>query len=195
MKVILIEKVKNLGNIGQIVSVAEGFARNFLLPRKFALVADDKNSNVLKDRQKALSKKIAAEQSDANAIKKKLDGITIEMIKKVGQNGKLFGSVTTLDVSNELLTKGINVERRLISIDGSVKAIGSYDCKAKLFGNDVVANFKLKVIIDPVQAEELKKEAAEAAKRNADKKKAKAEAEAKAIADAEAEQAARDAEL
>ena len=190
MKVILIEKVKNLGNIGQIVSVAEGFARNYLLPRRFALVADSKNENVLKDRQKALAKKIQAEQAEAQAIKKKLDGTTVEMIKKVGQNGKLFGSVTTQDVSKELEAKSILVERRLITIDGAVKSIGTYDCKARLFGNDVVANFKLKISIDPVQAEELKKEAAEAAKRNADKKKAKADAEAKAKADAEAEAAA-----
>ncbi len=194
MKVILLEKVKNVGNIGQIVSVAEGFARNFLLPRKFALVADEKNSNVMKDRQKALSKKIEAEQAGAVAIKKKLDGTTIEMIKKVGQNGKLFGSVTTLDVSKELETKGIHVERRLITIEGSVKSVGTYDCKARLFGNDVVANFKLKISIDPVQAEELKKAAAEAAKRNAEKKAAKAAAEAAAKAAAEAEAAAQNAE-
>ncbi len=194
MKVILLEKVKNVGNIGQIVSVAEGFARNFLLPRKFALVADEKNSNVMKDRQKALSKKIEAEQAGAVAIKKKLDGTTIEMIKKVGQNGKLFGSVTTLDVSKELESKGIHVERRLITIEGSVKSVGTYDCKARLFGNDVVANFKLKISIDPVQAEELKKAAAEAAKRNAEKKAAKAAAEAAAKAAAEAEAAAQNAE-
>ncbi len=194
MKVILLEKVKNVGNIGQIVSVAEGFARNFLLPRKFALVADEKNSNVMKDRQKALSKKIEAEQAGAVAIKKKLDGTTVEMIKKVGQNGKLFGSVTTLDVSKELESKGIHVERRLITIEGSVKSVGTYDCKARLFGNDVVANFKLKISIDPVQAEELKKAAAEAAKRNAEKKAAKAAAEAAAKAAAEAEAAAQNAE-
>lgn len=194
MKVILLEKVKNLGNIGQIVTVAEGFARNFLMPRKLALVADEKNSNVLKDRQKALSKKIAAEQAGALTIKSKLDGLTLEMIKKVGQNGKLFGSVTTLDISKELETKGIHVERRAISVDGTIKSMGTYDCKARLFGNDVVANFKLKIMIDPVQAEELKKAQAEAAKRNADKKKAKADAEAAAKAAAEAELAANNAE-
>ncbi|MFP5458278.1 MAG: 50S ribosomal protein L9 [Bacteriovoracia bacterium] len=194
MKVILLEKVKNLGNIGQIVTVAEGFARNFLMPRKLALVADEKNSNVLKDRQKALSKKIAAEQAGAITIKSKLDGLTLEMIKKVGQNGKLFGSVTTLDISKELETKGIHVERRAITVDGTIKSMGTYDCKARLFGNDVVANFKLKIMIDPVQAEELKKAQAEAAKRNADKKKAKADAEAAAKAAAEAELAANNAE-
>lgn len=194
MKVILLEKVKNLGNIGQIVQVAEGFARNFLLPRKFALVADGKNSNVLKDRQKALGKKIQAEQAGAVAIKGKLEGLTIEIIKKVGQNGKMFGSVTTQDVSKELETKGIAVERRLITIEGSAKNLGTFDCKARLFGNDVVANFKIKVMIDPAQAEELKKQQAEAAKRNADKKAAKIAAEAAAKAAEEADAAARAAE-
>lgn len=194
MKVILLEKVKNLGNIGQIVSVAEGFARNFLLPRKFALVADGKNSNVLKDRQKALGKKIQAEQAGAVAIKGKLDGLTLDIIKKVGQNGKMFGSVTTQDVSKELETKGIQVERRLITIEGSAKNLGTFDCKARLFGNDVVANFKIKVMIDPAQAEELKKQQAEAAKRNADKKAAKIAAEAAAKAAEEADAAARAAE-
>ncbi len=194
MKVILLEKVKNVGTIGQIVSVAEGFARNFLMPRKLALVADEKNSNVLKDRQKALAKKIQAEQAGAVAIKAKLDGLTVEMIKKVGQNGKLFGSVTTLDVSKELEAKGILVERRAIVIEGAAKSMGTFDCKARLFGNDVVANFKLKIMIDPVQAEELKKAAAEAAKRNAEKKAAKAAAEAAAKAAEEADLAARAAE-
>ena len=194
MKVILLEKVKNLGNIGQIVQVAEGFARNFLLPRKFALVADDKNANVLKDRQKALGKKIQAEQAGAVAIKGKLEGLTLDIIKKVGQNGKMFGSVTTQDVSKELETKGIHVERRLITIEGSAKNLGTFDCKARLFGNDVVANFKIKVMIDPAQAEELKKQQAEAAKRNADKKAAKIAAEAAAKAAEEADAAARAAE-
>lgn len=194
MKVILLEKVKSLGNIGEIVTVAEGFARNYLLPRKFALVADSKNSNVLKDKQKALGKKVAEEKASAEAIKKKLEGTTIELIKKVGLNGKIFGSVTSQDISAELEKKGIHVERRLLTIDGSVKSLGTYDAKAKLFGNEVVANFKVKVAIDAAQAEELKKQQAEAAKRNADKKAAKIAAEAKAKADAEAALAANNEE-
>jgi large subunit ribosomal protein L9 len=190
MKVILLEKVKALGNIGEIVNVAEGFARNFLLPRKFALVADAKNANVLKDKQKALAKKVSEERAGAEAIKKKLEGTTIELIKKVGLNGKIFGSVTSADVSKELESKGIHIERRLITIEGAVKSLGTYDVKAKLFGNDVVSSFKLKVTIDAAQAEELKRQQAEAAKRNADKKKAKADAEAAAKAAEEAALAA-----
>lgn len=190
MKVILLEKVKSLGNIGEIVNVAEGFARNYLMPRKLALVADAKNANVLKDKQKALGKKVAEEKASAEAIKKKLEGTTIELIKKVGLNGKIFGSVTSQDVSAELEKKGISVERRLITIEGAVKSLGTYDAKARLFGNDVVASFKVKVAIDAAQAEELKRQQAEAAKRNADKKAAKIAAEAKAAEEAAAALAA-----
>ena len=184
MKVILTEKVKSLGTIGEIVNVSAGFARNYLFPQKFAILADDKNSNVLKDKQKALAKKIAVEKSAAEAAKKKLEGITVELIKKVGANGRLFGAVTSQEIVKELEKQGISVERRLLSFDGSIKSLGTYDVKAKLF-NDVVATFKLKVTIDAAMAEQLKKEQAEAQKRNAEKK-AKAEAAKAEAAAAEA---------
>jgi large subunit ribosomal protein L9 len=184
MKVILTEKVKALGTIGEIVNVSAGFARNYLFPKKFAILADEKNSNVIKDKQKALAKKIAGEKAEAETLKKKIEGQTIELIKKVGANGRLFGAVTTAEVAKELEKLGVHLERRLIQIDGSIKALGTYDVKAKLF-QDVTANFKLKVAIDAAMAEELKKQQMEAQKRNAEKK-AKAEA-AKAAAAAEAE--------
>lgn len=187
MKVILIEKVKALGTIGEIVNVSAGFARNYLYPNKLAILADEKNSNVMKDKQKALAKKIGAEKDIALALKKKIEGVTVELIKKVGTNGRLFGAVTTQDIAKELERQGIAIERRLLSIEGSVKSLGTYDVKAKLF-NDVTATFKLKVAIDAAMAEELRKQQADAQKRNADKK-AKAEA-LKAAADAEAEAAA-----
>lgn len=190
MKVILTEKVKALGTIGEIVNVSAGFARNFLFPKKLAMLADDKNSNIVKDKQKALGKKIAAEKDAALAVKKKLDGMTVELIKKVGANGRLFGAVTSNDIAKELEKQGVNVERRLITVDGSIKSLGTYDAKAKLF-HDVVANFKIKVSMDAAMAEQLKKEQAEAQRRNAEKKAkaeaAKAEAEAAAAAEAEGE--------
>ncbi len=189
MKVILVEKVKALGTIGEIVNVSAGFARNFLLPRKLALVADAKNENVLKDRQKALAKKVSAEKAEAEAVKKKLEGLTVELIKKVGSNGRLFGAVTTSEIAKELESKGIHLERRQLTVEGSIKSLGTYEVKAKLF-QDVTATFKLKVAIDAAMAEQLKKEQAEAQKRNAEKK-AKAEA-AKAAAAAEAEAAAQE---
>ncbi len=187
MKVILTEKVKALGTIGEIVNVTAGFARNFLFPRKLALLADEKNSNILKDKQKGLAKKINAERDLALATKTKLEGLTVELIKKVGMNGRLFGAVTSQEISKELEKLGVSVERRLLTVDGSIKSLGTYDVKAKLF-NDVTATFKLKIAIDAVMAAQLKKEQEEAQKRNAEKK-AKAEA-AKAAAAAEAEAAA-----
>ncbi len=189
MKVILTEKVKALGTIGEIVNVSAGFARNFLFPKKFAILADDKNSNVLKDKQKALAKKVSAEKASAELVKKKLEGLTIELIKKVGANGRLFGAVTSNDIAKELEKQGISVERRLLTVEGSIKSLGTYEVKAKLF-HDVTATFKLKISIDAAMAEELKKQQAEAQRRNAEKK-------AKALADAEAkkaEEAAIDAE-
>lgn len=174
MKVILTEKVKALGTIGEIVNVSAGFARNYLFPKKFAILADEKNSNVLKDKQKALAKKIALEKDAALAVKKKIEGLTIELIKKVGANGRLFGAVTSQEISKELEKHGIHIERRLLQVDGSIKALGTYEVKAKLF-NDVTATFKLKIAMDAAMAEQLKKEQAEAQKRNAEKK-AKAEA-------------------
>jgi len=185
MKVILTEKVKALGTIGEIVNVSAGFARNFLFPKKLAILADEKNSNVLKDKQKALAKKISAEKSQAETLKKKLDGLTVELIKKVGTNGRLFGAVTSQDIAKELEKQGVQIERRLLSVDGSIKTLGTYEVKAKLF-QDVTATFKLKVAIDAAMAEELKKQQAEAQRRNAEKK-AKAEALKAEAAKAEAD--------
>jgi large subunit ribosomal protein L9 len=185
MKVILTEKVKALGTIGEIVNVSAGFARNFLFPKKLAVLADEKNSNVLKDKQKALAKKIAAEKDAALAVKKKIEGVTIELIKKVGANGRLFGAVTSQEISKELEKLGVSIERRLLQFDGSIKSLGTYEVKAKLF-NDVVANFNLKVSIDAAMAEELKKQQAEAQRKNAEKK---AKAEAAKAAEAAAQEA------
>ena len=106
MKVILTEKVKALGMIGEIVNVSAGYARNYLFPRKLAILADEKNANIIADKQKALAKKVAAEKAVAEEAKKKIEGITIELIKKVGANGRLFGAVTTQEIAAELeLTK------------------------------------------------------------------------------------------
>src|SRR5690606_29938926 len=111
---------------------------------------------------------------------------TVELNKKVGSNGRLFGAVTSLEITKELEKLGINIERRLLSFDGSIKALGTYEVKAKLFA-DVVAAFNLKISMDAAMIEQLKKEQAEAQRRNAEKK-AKAEAaKAEAAAAAEAE--------
>lgn len=181
MKVILTEKVPTLGNIGEIVNVSAGHARNFLVPRGLAMVADDGNKRLLAAQQKSLAKKIQAQKDAANELKKKIEGTTLELIKKVGASGKLFGTVTTAELAKELESKGFQVERRLIHLETPIKGLGTFNAKAKLF-QDVEATFKVKVAIDPKQAEELKKAQEEAVKAAADRKKAAAEAKDAAAA-------------
>ena len=177
MKVILTEKVPALGNIGEIVNVSAGHARNYLVPNGFAMVADDSNKKLLAAQQKSLGKKIQAQKDAANEIKKQIEGITLELIKKVGASGKLFGTVTNAELSKELETKGLHVERRLIHLDAPIKGLGIFTAKAKIF-QDIEATFKIKVVIDPKQAEELKVAQEEALKNAEIRKKAAAEAKA-----------------
>ncbi len=175
MKVILTEKVPALGNIGEIVNVSAGHARNYLVPNGFAMVADEGNKNLLAAQQKSLAKKIQGQKDVALELKKKIEGTTIELIKKVGASGKLFGTVTNAELSKELESRGLVVERRLIHLESPIKGLGIFNAKAKIF-QDVEATFKVKVSIDPKQAEELKRNQEEALKAAEARKKAAAEA-------------------
>lgn len=179
MKVILVEKVPTLGNIGEIVNVSQGYGRNYLLPKNFAVLADEAHKKQIENQQRKLSKKIEAEKGTAEKARKQLDGFVLELIKKVGANGKLFGSVTTLEISKELKEKGMDIEKRIISLVNPIKSTGDFAAVAKLF-HDVAANFTVRVTIDPKQAEEIKEKEAAAAKR-----KAKAKEEGALEADAE----------
>ncbi len=171
MKVILTEKVKSLGNIGEIVNVSQGFARNYLIPNSLGKLADEGNAKQMADYQKMLAKKVAEEKAEAEAAAKKISGLTINLVKKVGGNGRLFGTVTNSELAKELEKQGVVVERRQITIDTPIKTTGEFEIKAKLF-KDVEATFKVKVEMDPAQAEEMKKKAAQAAAKKAEKKEA-----------------------
>ncbi|MBP5295917.1 MAG: 50S ribosomal protein L9 [Bacteriovoracaceae bacterium] len=187
MKVILTERVSTLGDVGEIVKVSAGHARNFLLPKKLAVLADEANQRQLANQQRRLRKKIEAQKAEAEALKKQIDVVSLELIKKVGANGKLFGSVTNQELANELENRGIKVDRRRILFDSAIKTVGNFNVRVKLF-TDVEAAFKVKVTMDPKQVEELKaQEAAAKAAKAAAKKKAE-EAKAAAASTAEAGQ-------
>ena len=173
MKVILTEKVASLGNVGEVVNVSAGHARNYLIPNQKAVLADESNKAQMEHYNKMLAKKVGEEKSAAEATAKQLNGMNIELIKKVGSNGRLFGTVTTTELSKILSEKGLEVEKRVLTVDNPIKAVGTYTVKAKLFSG-VESEFTVKVEMDPKQAEEMKKKAEAAAK----KKKAKAEADA-----------------
>ncbi|MFT6631368.1 MAG: large subunit ribosomal protein L9 [Bacteriovoracaceae bacterium] len=171
MKVILTDSVKSLGNIGEIVNVSQGFARNYLIPNKKAKLADEGNSKQMADYQKMLAKKVAEEKAAAEDLAKKISKITINLVKKVGGTGRLFGTVTNSELSKELEKQGAIVERRLITIETPIKTLGDFDITAKLF-KGVEATFKVKVEMDPKQVEEIKKKQEAAAKKAAAKKDA-----------------------
>lgn len=159
MKVILTERVKTLGNVGEIVNVSEGYGRNFLIPGKLAILADESNKKQMADHDKRLAKKVAEQKAEAEAIAKKLGGLTVSLIKKVGGNGSLFGTVTNVELAKELAKQDIAIERRMITIETPIKTTGEFEIAAKLF-KGVEATFKVKVEMDPAQVEEMKKKQA-----------------------------------
>lgn len=175
MKVILTDKVKTLGNLGEILSVTAGFARNFLFPRKLAVLADESHSKILENQKRALKKRIDSEKKRAEELGSKLKGLTLDFTRRVGANGKLFGTITTTELAKILHERGVDVERRLLHLDIPIKGLGTFDVKAKLFSG-VEQIFKVKVVMDPAQAEEIKKREELARKRK--EKKAQEDAEA-----------------
>lgn len=156
MQVILNEQVKSLGNVGEVVNVSAGYARNYLLPKKLAIFADAQNQKFIANQKRILSKKIADQKAQAMDLKKKIDALSLQVYKRVGGNGKLFGTVTSSELSTLLLEKGVEVEKRLIKMNPPIKQTGDFEVPVALFP-EVTANFKLKVLIDPAQVEEMKK--------------------------------------
>lgn len=171
MKVILTERVKSLGSVGETVNVSEGYGRNYLIPNSKAVLADASNAKQLADHEKRLAKKVAEEKAGAEAIAKKLGGVVVTLTKKVGGNGSLFGTVTNTELAKELEKSEISIERRMITIDTPIKTTGEFEVSAKIF-KGVEATFKVKVEVDPVQAEEMKKKQEAAAAKKAAKKNA-----------------------
>jgi large subunit ribosomal protein L9 len=168
MKVILTERVKTLGNIGEIVNVSNGYARNYLIPNQFAVLADEANTKQLNHQQKVLAKKMSEEKSAAQAAAKTIEGKTLEFVRRVAGSGKLFGTVSNLEIAKELSSDTLEIEKRMIVVTNPIKALGTFDMKARLF-DGVEATFKVNVTLDPAQAEEMKKK-----QEDADKKKAAA---------------------
>ena len=144
MEIILRETIENLGRAGQVVKVADGYARNYLLPRKLAYPATAGNMKVIESERKSLLRKEASQKDDAEKLKSMLDQVEIVIRRKVGEQFALYGSVTNSDVADELEKKGFQIEKRKIHMDDHIKALGEYSIPIRLF-KDVTANVKLKV--------------------------------------------------
>lgn len=144
MQIILQEDVEKLGNRGQLVEVAEGYARNFLLPRKLALEATAGNLKRLEKMRAAFAKKEATEKEAAGTLASLLANVSVELSRKAGENDQLFGSVTSADISDALAAKGYNVDKRKIVLTDPIKLVGEFDVPVKLH-REVTANVKVVV--------------------------------------------------
>ncbi len=126
MKVILKEDVKKLGAMGQIVTVADGFARNFLLPRGLAIEASGKNLKALEHERRVIQERAKKLKQSVQEFGEKLSTMTIVVKAKAGEEGKLFGSVTSMDIAEHLKSEGIEIDKKKISIDEPIKRLGTY---------------------------------------------------------------------
>ena len=146
MKVILQQDVKGQGKKGQLVDVSDGYARNFLLPKKLAVIATAENLNTMKQQEKARKAQQAAEKAEAEALSKKLESLTVKVAAKAGEGGRLFGAVTAKEISECLAQQhGLNIAKTKLVLDEPIKACGGYKIKAKL-GYEIVGNVNVMVV-------------------------------------------------
>jgi large subunit ribosomal protein L9 len=144
MEVILKEDVEKLGHRGEIVKVAEGYGRNFLLPRKLAIEASRANKAVIEQMKAAAVRKSAKEKTSAEGLAQQLNDVQLTFERKVGEKDHLFGSVTPADIASALEGKGFNVDRRKIHLDDPLKSLGEFHVPIKLH-REVTAHVKVTV--------------------------------------------------
>lgn len=146
MKVILQQDVKGQGKKGQLIEVSEGYARNFLLPRKLAVLATADAMNTMKLQEKAKKAEEARQKAEAEAIAEKLGSAQVKVTARAGANGKLFGAVTSKEVSDALSAQhGIELAKQKIVLDEPIKTFGTYQLKAKL-GHEVSGTIHVLVV-------------------------------------------------
>ncbi|MFP3206977.1 MAG: 50S ribosomal protein L9 [Hydrogenobaculum sp.] len=144
MKVILLEELEGRGSFGDIITVRDGFANNYLIPRKLALPATEGNIKHIQNILSQKARKLEKIRAQAQELAKKLDGAEITIRKPVGKNGKLFGAITTSDIAKALSEKGFNVDKKQIIISSPIKNLGLYTVKVRLH-NDIYASIKVNV--------------------------------------------------
>ena len=151
MEVILREHVDNLGRRGEVVKVADGYARNFLLPRKLALVATEGNRKQIERERLKLDAKEAEEKQGADAVAARMANIDVTIARKVGETEALYGSVTGSDIAEALAAKGVEVDRRKIQLADPIKKIGDFDVPIKLH-REVTAIVKVHVVAEDAKS-------------------------------------------
>ncbi len=144
MEIILLEDIEKLGTRGQLVKVADGYGRNYLLPRKLAVAATEQNRKWVEQQRVRFLKLSAKEKAEAEELAKLLQGAAVVVKRKAGEKGTLFGSVTAIDVAEGLAAQGFKIDKRRIQLDPPLKILGEYDVPVKLH-QEVTAAIKVKV--------------------------------------------------
>jgi large subunit ribosomal protein L9 len=147
MEVILREHVEHLGRRGEIVKVADGYARNYLLPRKLALLATEGNKKQIERERAKLETQEAEEKKVAEAIADRMANLEVVIARKVGETEALYGSVTTADVAEALTAKGFDIDRRKIQLADPIKKLGDFDLPIRL-QREVIATVKVRVVAE-----------------------------------------------
>jgi len=147
VKIILLEDVQSLGSSGELVDVKDGFGRNFLLPHRLAVLANPKNLRELEHRKAEISAKQAKQRAGAQELARKVEAVTVKLARKVGEQDKLYGSVTALDIAEGLAAAGVSLDRRLLQLKEPIKALGQYEVPAALH-RDVTAKIKVQVVAE-----------------------------------------------
>jgi len=145
MDVILREDIDNLGSRGEVVKVAPGYARNFLLPKRLAVEATDSNRKIVEQERQAHLRKEAKLQGEAKDLGKLMEGISVTIKQKAGENDQLFGSVTSKDVADALAAKNFTIDRRKVQLDEPIKQLGEFKVPLRLH-KEVTAEITVNVV-------------------------------------------------
>lgn len=146
MKVILLQDVKSVGKKGDVINAKDGYARNFLFPKKLAKEATEGNIKVLEEQKTSKKLKQDQELKQAKELAEKISNLTVKIVSKAGDNGKLFGSITSKDIADELNKQHkINVDKRKISMDGTIKTLGTTSVEVKVYPK-VSSSLKVEVV-------------------------------------------------
>ncbi len=151
MEVILRQDYEELGLEGDIVSVAKGYARNFLIPKGIALEATPQNIKTLEQQKRKIEVKRLKAKEQAEKLKAQVEELTVTLRQKAGEEGKLYGSVTSMDIAAELERKGVVIDRRKVVLDKPIKTVGEYDVPLRLYPEVMAA---LKVVVEAEQRKE-----------------------------------------
>jgi large subunit ribosomal protein L9 len=145
MQLILTQDVPNLGKAGELVSVRPGYGRNFLVPNGYAVTATVHNKNRLDHEKAVIARKVEKERANANDLATRINGMTLQFERQVGEDEKLFGSVTSRDIAEQLKKANVDIDHRWIQLDQPVKALGKYETVVRLAAG-VTAQLKFWVV-------------------------------------------------